>query len=68
MPGFMPGIHVLRIRHKEGVDGRAFRREDRASRLLPGHDNTKRSYCGCMPEAFTTSWAAARSALICAAN
>ena len=37
MPGFMPGIHVLRIRRKEDVDGRDFRREDGASRLLPGH-------------------------------
>ena len=37
MPGFMPGIHVLWIRHEEDVDGRDFRREDGASRLLPGH-------------------------------
>jgi len=28
MPGFMLGIHVLRIRRKEGVDGRD----------KPGHD------------------------------
>ena len=34
MPGFMPGIHVLRIRLKEDVDGRD----------KPGHDGGYAAY------------------------
>src|SRR6185369_7952856 len=34
MPGFMPGIHVLRIRLKEDVDGRD----------KPGHDDCERQW------------------------
>src|SRR5262245_7226318 len=34
----------------------------------PGHDSGETAYCNCMPDAFTTPCAAARSALIWAAN
>jgi uncharacterized membrane protein len=39
MAGFIPAIHVLPSSRKEDVDARNFRREDGASRLLPGHDS-----------------------------
>jgi len=36
----LPGIHVLRcLSEKQDVDGRDIRREDGASRLLPGHND-----------------------------
>src|SRR5258708_12430534 len=38
MAGFIPAIHVLFFGDKQDVDARDFRREDGASRLLPGHD------------------------------
>jgi hypothetical protein len=37
--GLDPRIHDLRLVQREDVDGRVFRREDGASRLLPGHDS-----------------------------
>jgi len=37
MPGLGPGIHVFGP--KQGVDRRDFKREDGASRLLPGDDS-----------------------------
>jgi hypothetical protein len=45
MAGFMPAIHVFGAQQKQGVDGRDVRREDGASRLLPGHDEVGRR-CG----------------------
>jgi hypothetical protein len=40
MPGLVPGIHVfLPQQQRQDVDGRDIRREDGASRLLPGHDD-----------------------------
>ena len=38
MAALVAGIHVLDMRKIKVVDGRDFRREDGASRLLPGHD------------------------------
>jgi hypothetical protein len=38
---YEPGIHVLRPCNSKDVDGGAFRREDGASRLSPGHDESK---------------------------
>jgi hypothetical protein len=38
MPGLGPGIHICMREKDQGVDGRDFRREDGALRLLPGHD------------------------------
>jgi len=36
----VPGIHVFRPQQqKQDVDGRDIRREDGASRLLPGHND-----------------------------
>src|SRR2546429_8108485 len=36
----LPGIHFLRcLSEKQDVDGRDIRREDSASRFLPGHDD-----------------------------
>ncbi len=40
MPGVVPGIHVL-IHADKDVDGRDTTREDGASRLVPGHDESK---------------------------
>jgi hypothetical protein len=40
MPGLVPDIHVL-IYAVKNVDGRDNTREDGASRLVPGHDESK---------------------------
>jgi hypothetical protein len=40
MPGLVPGIYAFKNGCKQGVDGRDIWREDGASRLLPGHDET----------------------------
>jgi hypothetical protein len=40
MPGLVPGIHAFTFVRPKDVDGRDFRREDGASRLSPGHDES----------------------------
>jgi hypothetical protein len=38
---YVTGIHVFRSFNNKDVDGRAFRREDGASRHSPGHDEER---------------------------
>ncbi len=61
MPGLVPGIHVLIYAGKD-VDGRVIGREDGASRLLPGHDESRKCVIGIIGANYSAGLACAASA------